>query len=1115
MSNLIPFEKIEAIILLSVCRFIYENELTKNSMLVCLSNTLRGYARHKGNMIDDSFRSTSGLSYQTNVMLNYLSSNGNTNRVPKMFIAASEQYENDPIEYEKKLWEGLIMSSESKKQAFFRFLTARRTQSASEIFWSLEKAEEYLKARDLLSGSLYEDFSLDHIERFESVILNDNSFTKKHKGLIYFLKLGFSTMKEYLVSENITEKNPGIPHTETNSGDLNSSVTSPHISETDYEVKTETLDNNHIDSLSIPVAISYYNHTVNGLESWADLYAKFMKIFWIEKGQRLIIYMGRSFINESVIDLGNINTTKRMKKPKKIADNVFIETNLAYSGILKRIKAVLDKTTIPAKRFSITYKQPISVKENIVPSVSMESPSVAIPMENRLAQSPSSTTTDNNSTKDIYTHKVNFNIRQELTYTKPVRYYYKGIYNNTVRNWTDAYTALFTVLWREHRSTLAAYIGKNLVGGNRMDLGVGGMFNNMNAPKTITDDYDGDKVFIETDLSAKDIVSRIKRVLEICHVPFDDVEIIYTKKEETKARMIGEPKKLVEKGKTSDNDFIDWLIDTCGLTERTANNYYLSVRRAESIAQEQSLASQRLLSADTYQEAQATYRELLSDQKFISVNGSSHNGFTASINKYLKYLLSGRARSHTSMSKPTKPQYDKELTDQCLAVLRESFTNGIKKDASIAKRRFRSVYAEKYGKDLSDDLDLDGIFGECALEHGGKFYATSTELINFIREQLKDYPVESDMLFYYDAFYDKNISQFSDYGIYSAEMLRSVLQKDFPSYHYKSSCFATHKGLTLAQVINATYGDDVCLSMDELQSRLPFIGAGQILPVLSRSNSGFVRVDDGTYAMGNHVHIAQSDVEKSKQIIEDDIRTQGYSFVKSLMVEDSEGENPEIPEQALQNVLFDLYLSNEFSRNRDLISPLGEADSIVNVLRNYCIQHKRITLKEVEEYEKEFTGDDSARRSLRVVTDAMIRVSEDTFVDQADFDIEAVDKAIEPFFRDRKVISLKNVSSFSVFPDVEELAWNSYLLASFLRRYSERWGYIGEEHNKKSVGAIFSNALTFDSYDDAIAQAVAEADIELTQDEVSHFLLHNEYRLRKADFKDIISKAYQIRMREE
>ena len=39
------------------------------------------------------------------------------------------------------------MSSNLNKQAFLSFLTKCKPQSASDIFWSLEKAEEYLAAR--------------------------------------------------------------------------------------------------------------------------------------------------------------------------------------------------------------------------------------------------------------------------------------------------------------------------------------------------------------------------------------------------------------------------------------------------------------------------------------------------------------------------------------------------------------------------------------------------------------------------------------------------------------------------------------------------------------------------------------------------------------------------------------------------------------------------------------------------------------------------------------------------------------------------------------------------------------------------------------------------------
>ena len=163
------------------------------------------------------------------------------------------------------------------------------------------------------------------------------------------------------------------------------------------------------------------------------------------------------------------------------------------------------------------------------------------------------------SEEGVQEYTIDFYRVQDLSYTKPVHCYCEDIRISTAKNWTEVYTTLFSALWRKHSSTLAAYIGKNFVGGNRIDLGVRGMVNGMVAPKTITDDHNGDKVYIETNLSAKDIVGRIKRILEICHIPFESVEIEYTKRDDVKPRMVSEHEKPVERITTStpNNSYIE------------------------------------------------------------------------------------------------------------------------------------------------------------------------------------------------------------------------------------------------------------------------------------------------------------------------------------------------------------------------------------------------------------------------------------------------------------------------------------------------------------------------------------------------------------------------------
>ena len=685
MPSLVPFEEVEAIILLNICQFIITSDITKNSMLLSLSRILRNLAKNKGFTIDDSYRSPSGLNYQTNVMFKYISDFEST-RVPKIFIAATNLYKQDNIAFRKKLWEGLLMASDSNKQTFLKFLTLHNPQAASEIFWSLEKADEYLLTNGLIQRSLYEGMTFDVIVNIESIIKNDKIFANKFSNLTNFLDVGFSMIKKYIAAYDTSE--------------------------------------------------------------------------------------------------------------------------------------------------------------------------------------------DNSTTISLSDNQIN--------------------------------------------------------------------------------------------------------------------------------------------------------------------------------------------------ESQLTI-----------------------------------------------PKFAPQIVDQCLTLIKEKFPNGIKKSTGIAKRKFLAAYFEKYNIDFPYDADYDVLLSQITLEYADKYYAIDDNLISFIREQLDAYSVDNEMIFFYSTFYNTYISEFSQLGIYSDEMLKAVLKKEFHNYFYYTNYFATRRGLTIEQVVNSAFGEKESLSIDDLKGRLPFIECKQILPVLSRTGSGYIRVENGRYILTKEVKISQSDVERSKKIIDNDLLSQGYSFTTSLIVEDSEFDNPEINRSALQLILFDNNLSNDYSRNRTLIAPLGEAISIKNVLINYCKQHNKITLQEIEEYETDLTGEDKARRSLNAAVSAMIRVDKEIFIDHIDFNTEAVDKAIEPFIGNRKIISLKNVTSFSTFPDVEEYAWNSFLLASYLRHYSKRWGYMGDEAKKKSVGVIFDKKQNYDSYDDALAQAVASSGIELIQEDVSYFLIHNEYRLRTTDFKDIISKAYQIRMREE
>lgn len=99
------------------------------------------------------------------------------------------------------------------------------------------------------------------------------------------------------------------------------------------------------------------------------------------------------------------------------------------------------------------------------------------------------------------------------------------------------------------------------------------------------------------------------------------------------------PKSPVVDTEKSDSDkFTEWLINVAGLAPATAKSYYSSVITSERIAREQNLRSQRLLSAQSYAEANETFNELLWCEVFVKMNDSAHHSLTAGVRKLLQYF---------------------------------------------------------------------------------------------------------------------------------------------------------------------------------------------------------------------------------------------------------------------------------------------------------------------------------------------------------------------------------------------------------------------------------------------------------------------------------------------
>ena len=270
---------------------------------------------------------------------------------------------------------------------------------------------------------------------------------------------------------------------------------------------------------------------------------------------------------------------------------------------------------------------------------------------------------------------------------------------------------------------------------------------------------------------------------------------------------------------------------------------------------------------------------------------------------------------------------------------------------------------------------------------------------------------------------------------------------------------------------------------------------------------------DEVYALENKIHISEKDIENTKIGIEKDLKRNGFSMLNSVKVEESENLNPGIGAYALKTLLFDKYLSSLYSRRRSLITQAGTKIRMYDVMKDYCLEFERITVDEIESYEREVSG--NFAYGLGAAFDSMVRIDKNTFVhrDLISFDIDAVDRAIA-LYAQNAICPIADIPSFTSFPYVEGYSWNVFLLDSFCSHYSKKYRSIGGPAQKGIIGAIYPASMNYSNYSDLLARVAADSGLELTDEIISNYFSKHKYLLRKSNINEVLAMAQEIRLKE-
>ena len=417
---------------------------------------------------------------------------------------------------------------------------------------------------------------------------------------------------------------------------------------------------------------------------------------------------------------------------------------------------------------------------------------------------------------------------------------------------------------------------------------------------------------------------------------------------------------------------------------------------------------------------------------------------------------------------------------------------------------------------LCDGLSL---FNACiranGIEDGGRFYFISDENAESIRRFL-DEILSANSIAYYTKIHEKHSDFFVATHVFSPDVLKKILQTAVGGHFYFSEFCSAKRAARLdyliAQIFTAA---KTSLSIDDLQEKLPYVPSEKILEVLSDAKK-YLPTSAGKFIPFSKIQFDTDEIDAAKKQISLYIDKVGYAIPEDYSLSSNFALNPEVAEKDMRNIIYEKFFSEDFTRRGKKLSRKGEVvkktkTGSIKDFQDFLGEQEELTLERLLEIAENFGV--VRYVALYSAYEKMVRVDKNFFIKDAliNFDVAEIDKALRPFVK-RKIIPLRGVTSFTGFPPVEGYSWNLFLLESFLRKYSKKYGYAAPAANSVNAGAIYPKSMEFADYLDVQAAVILQEKLPLEKSVVEEFLVDKGFRARCIDkvTERIIARAQEM-----
>lgn len=708
--------------------------------------------------------------------------------------------------------------------------------------------------------------------------------------------------------------------------------------------------------------------------------------------------------------------------------------------------------------------------------------------------------------KKVY--EIDFDKIDDLSYTKPIfaSYFDESILN--ISSWKQLYVNVFKKLYEDYDDRIPLNTSFN-VGNGRMDFCTGKYYSFMVAPRQI----DADR-YLETNLSATDIVRKIKLLLDICYIDEEHLVIRYEKKINDHVFDNDNVKKRMEKSNESEL-FYEWLSKEQDMALPTCHSYVSAVNIAQRYALEHGF-SHHVLYTKNYDEALSTANELFKDREFALYNEQQHNRFKASIKKLLLFIESLTFEIDKSCNSVDLETYKE--------ILIEKFPKGYRLGSSLELRKFKRFWEERYNAlPNADDEIIVKCIKQCGIVHEEKLYIpqimlddeTRMKLFSYIRDNFSS----GKQIIYFEALFNKFSNDFLGHIIYNADMLRSYLiymNKD-NEYYVDRNFISKEIGVSIEpydEVKNCLIQQAIPLEYDQIFKILSHIPDQKIRNVLA-TNAEFISNGRNEYFHISIITLSDDELDDISTIIRNGTEDKHFisgneliDFIKNKYPYIIE-QNAFLSEKGLREAIA-YKLSDTYSFKGNIISKKGQNLSMKEVFVKFCKERESFTLNELKVLKQEL----ETAIYFESVYENSLRVSKNQFVSKknAQFLPDETDKAIDRFCPD-DYIPIGKISYFGTFP-YAGFQWNSFLLEHYVAMYSPNYKLIHSNYNENiCVGAIVKKTSAINSMDDLIINVLANNKLPLQKEQSLNYLCEEGYlgRRKYHNIEHLLIKAKELR----